>query len=90
MQKVNYGDEPINNHIWGMNFAYKTKLPWLTKVIDWLPFHSTTAESNMQLEGEFAHFIPGHSRAVGKEGTTYIDDFASRPASAVCTTGRSS
>ena len=74
-QKVNYGDEPINNHIWGMNFAYKTKLPWLTKFIDWLPFHSTTAESNMQLEGEFAHFIPGHSRAVGKEGTTYIDDF---------------
>ena len=75
-QKVNYGDEPIKNTIWGMRANYKTKLPWLTKAIDWiLPFHSTTAESNIQLEGEFAHFIPGHSRAVGKDGTTYIDDF---------------
>ncbi|MBQ7489738.1 MAG: cell surface protein SprA [Bacteroidales bacterium] len=75
-QKVNYGDEPIKNTIWGARINYKTKAPWLTKAIDWiLPFHSTTAESNIQLEGEFAHFIPGHSRAVGKEGTTYIDDF---------------
>lgn len=74
-QKVNYGDEPINNTIWGMNFNYKTKVPFVTKAIDLLTFHSTTAESNLQLEGEFAHFIPGHSRAIGKEGTTYIDDF---------------
>lgn len=74
-QKVNYGDEPINNTIWGMNFNYKTQLPFVTKAIDLLTFHSTTAASNLQVEGEFAHFIPGHSRAVGKEGTTYIDDF---------------
>lgn len=74
-QKVNYGDEPINNTIWGMNLNYKTALPFVTKAVDLLSFHSTTTESNLQLEGEFAHFIPGHSRAIGKEGTTYIDDF---------------
>ena len=74
-QKVNYGNEPINNMIWGMNFAYKTKLPWVTKLVDLLPFHSTTTESTFQLEGEFAHFVPGHNRVVGKKGTTYIDDF---------------
>ena len=76
-EKVNYGDEPINNTIWGMNFNYKTKRPWVTKAVDLLSFHSTTTESNLQLEGEFAHFIPGHSRAIGRgeEGTTYIDDF---------------
>ncbi|MBQ7736039.1 MAG: cell surface protein SprA [Bacteroidales bacterium] len=74
-QKVNYGEEPINNVIWGMNLNYKTKLPWVTKAVNLLSFHSTTTESNLQLEGEFAHFIPGHSRAIGKEGTTYIDDF---------------
>jgi len=73
--KVNYGNEPINNMIWGMNFAYKTKVPWVTKLVDLLPFHSTTTESTLQVEGEFAHFIPGHSRAIGKQGTTYIDDF---------------
>ena len=74
-QKVNYGNEPINNMIWGMNFAYKTKLPWVTKLVDFLPFHSTTAESTLQIEGEFAHFVPGHSRIIGKDGTTYVDDF---------------
>jgi cell surface protein SprA len=73
--KVNYGNEPINNTVWGMNFAYKTKLPWITKLVDFLPFHSTTAESTLQLEGEFAHFIPGHNRQIGKAGITYIDDF---------------
>jgi len=74
-QKVNYGNEPINNTIWGMNFAYKTRLPWVTKLVDFLPFHSTTAESTLQIEGEFAHFIPGHNKVIGKKGTTYIDDF---------------
>lgn len=73
--KVNYGDEPINNLVWGMNFAYKTELPFLTKVIDKITFHSTTAKSFLNLEGEFAHFVPGHSKAIGKQGTTYIDDF---------------
>ena len=73
--KVNYGNEPINNMIWGMNIAYKTKLPWITKLVDFLPFHSTTTESTFQFEGEFAHFVPGHSRAIGKRGITYIDDF---------------
>jgi cell surface protein SprA len=74
-KKVNYGNEPINNTIWGMNFTYKTKLPWVTKLVDLLPFHSTIAESTFQIEGEFAHFIPGHNRQIGKKGITYIDDF---------------
>ena len=73
--KVNYGDEPINNLIWGMNFAYKTELPFITKVVDKITFHSTTTKSYLSLDGEFAHFIPGHNHAIGKSGTTYIDDF---------------
>lgn len=73
--KVNYGDEPINNVVWGMNFAYKTELPFLTKVIDKITFHSTTTQSNLNVDGEFAHFIPGHNKQIGKSGTTYIDDF---------------
>lgn len=73
--KVNYGDEPINNLVWGMNFAYKTEVPFLTKMIDKITFHSTTSQSFWNVEGEFAHFVPGHSKAIGKKGTTYIDDF---------------
>lgn len=75
--KVNYGDEPINNLIWGMNFAYKTELPFITKAIDLLTFHNTTTKSFLNLDGEFAHFIPGHNRQIGKSGTTYIDNFES-------------
>jgi len=75
--KVNYGDEPINNLIWGMNFAYKTELPFVTKAIDLLSFHHTTTKSYLNLDGEFAHFIPGHNRQIGKSGTTYIDNFES-------------
>jgi len=73
--KVNYGEEPINNMIWGMNFAYKTEVSFLTKLIDKITFHSTTTQSFLNLEGEFAHFVPGHNKAIGKTGTTYIDDF---------------
>jgi cell surface protein SprA len=74
-QKVNYGDDPISNTIWGVDYSYQTKSRFITKLIDKLPFISTSAESNVSIDGEFAHFIPGHSRAVGKEGVSYIDDF---------------
>jgi cell surface protein SprA len=74
-QKINYGDEPINNTIWGMDISYRTKSRLLTKLLDKLPFYSTKTESNITFDGEFAHFIPGHSSAIGKSGTTYIDDF---------------
>ncbi|MEI6574912.1 MAG: cell surface protein SprA [Bacteroidota bacterium] len=74
-QKVNYGDEPISNTIWGMDFNYQKNAPFITKLIDKLPFYSTKAPSKILFEGEFAHFIPGHSKAVGKTGTSYIDDF---------------
>ncbi len=74
-QKVNYGDEPISNTIWGMDFSYQKENQFITKLLDKLPFYSTKTPSKITLEGEFAHFIPGHSKAVGASGTSYIDDF---------------
>jgi cell surface protein SprA len=74
-QKVNYGDEPISNTIWGMDFAYQTKSKFITKMVDLLPFISTKEESKVTMDGEFAQFIPGHSKAIGKSGTSYIDNF---------------
>jgi len=74
-QKINIGDEPISNTIWGMDADYRTKVPVLTKMVDALPLISTKAPSSLTINGEFANLIPGHSRAVGKEGTSYIDDF---------------
>jgi len=74
-QKVNYGDEPISNTIWGIDIAYQTESRFLTKMIDALPFYQTKAPSKINFYGEFAHFIPGHSSAIGSTGTSYIDDF---------------
>ena len=73
--KVSVGYEPIKNTIWGLDARYSTPLPFLTTLIDKLPFISTKAESRLSLEGEFAQLIPGHSKSIDKNGTCYIDDF---------------
>lgn len=73
--KVNYGDDPINNTIYGLDFSYKMESRWLTNIVDKLPGINTKQISKINLDGEFAHFLPGHSRAVGVSGTSYIDDF---------------
>jgi cell surface protein SprA len=73
--KVNYGDEPISNTMWGLDYRYQTESRFLTKLVDALPFISTSATSTIAVDGEFAHFIPGHSKQVGKTGNSYIDDF---------------
>ena len=74
-QKVSYGNEAISNTIWGLNTSYQTDAPVLTKFVDFLPFIDTKEKSTITIDAEFAHFIPGHSRAIGKGGTVYIDDF---------------
>ena len=73
--KVNIGDEPISNTIWGIDGNYRSDLPFLTKMVDWIPFLETKEMSSIQMYGEFAHLIPGHSKAIDKSGTAYIDDF---------------
>src|SRR5574344_3049906 len=44
-------------------------------MLNWLPFYSSATESSIQFDGEFAHYVPGRSRAIGKTGVTYVDDF---------------
>ncbi len=73
--KVNTGDEPISNTIWGVDGSYMTQSRQLTKWIDKLPFIETKAPSAISITGEFAQMIPGHPRALGSTGVSYIDDF---------------
>ncbi len=74
-QKVNIGDEPISNTIWGLNTSYRTQSRLLTKLVDALPLIQTKEPSEITFVGEFADLVPGHSRAIQKEGNAYIDDF---------------
>ena len=73
--KVNTGSEPISNTIWGVNGSWKTEFMWLTNLLDKLPWTTATQPSSFQINAEFAHLIPGHTREVGKAGLAYIDDF---------------
>jgi cell surface protein SprA len=74
-QKVNYGEEPISNTIWGLNTSYKTESRMLTSIIDKIPLLETKTPSSFSFFGEFAHLIPGHSKAISNAGNSYIDDF---------------
>lgn len=73
--KVNTGSEPLANTIWGVNGSWKTEMQWLTNAIDKIPWITATAPSTFQINAEFAHLIPGHTKDVGSVGTAYIDDF---------------
>ncbi|NPA35992.1 MAG: cell surface protein SprA [Chlorobi bacterium] len=74
-EKVNIGDEPIANTIWGLNASFFTESDGLTRLIDKLPLIQTKETSNINFEGEFAQLIPGHPKVIDKEGSAYIDDF---------------
>ncbi|MCD6200441.1 MAG: cell surface protein SprA [Bacteroidales bacterium] len=74
-QKVNIGDEPISNTMLGLDGTYHSESRLLTRMVDWLPFVQTKAPSSIDFTGEFAQMIPGHSKAIHKTGTSYIDDF---------------
>ncbi len=74
-QKVNYGDEPIANTIWGLNTSFYTQSNAITNLLDKLPLVQTKAPSSVSFEAEFAQLIPGHPKVIDKEGTSYIDDF---------------
>jgi len=74
-QKVGFGEEPISNTIWGFNTSYYADAPFLTRLVDRIPFIETKEASSIAIDAEFAHLIPGHAKAIKKEGNAYIDDF---------------
>jgi cell surface protein SprA len=79
-QKVNIGDDPINNSIYGVDMNINKPAPWITKLVDAIPGISTKANSSINFTGEAAMLRPGHSRAINqnradKGGVVYIDDF---------------
>ncbi len=76
-QKIQFGSEPVNNTLLGLNFSYSTPVPKLTKLINKLPFVDTTVPSKVSVRGEFAYLLPGSPKQIGQqnEATSYIDDF---------------
>jgi len=78
-QKVNIGDDPINNRVFGLDMNYSSESEALTRIVDKLPFYSTKEPSNFSFSAEVAALKPGHSGAINlpdqNEGAVSIDDF---------------
>jgi len=72
-QKVNYGQEAVNNTMAGFNVMYNNELPFLTRITNKIPFVKTEAPSNLNFMAEAAYLIPGMNSGIGDQ--SYIDDF---------------
>ena len=76
-QKVNIGDEIVNNTIWGLNTRYNTQFMWLTNLLNKIPTVNATQSSTLSLQAEFASLMPNAQKSGSDKGSSYIDDFES-------------
>ena len=75
--KVNFGAEPIDNTMFGVNIDYSTEVPYFTKLANKLPFVDTDVPSNLAVRADMAYLLPGTPSGIDVAGaaTSYIDDF---------------
>ena len=61
----------------GIKLCHAKDVRAITKALEYLPIYKTKQESSIQFDGEFAHFIPGHTRSIGRgnKAQLYVDDF---------------
>jgi cell surface protein SprA len=76
-QKSVYGQESVNNTIFGMNTNFSTEVPFLTRLVNKLPNMDTDVPSNVSVKGEVAFLRPDTPQAdqFGGVATSYVDDF---------------
>ncbi|GAA4382418.1 cell surface protein SprA [Hymenobacter koreensis] len=76
INRVNLGEEPGNNTMYGLDVSMRRDSRVLTKYLDMLPFVNTKAPSSVAFSGEFAQLVPGRSQlGRGENGVSYLDDF---------------
>lgn len=76
-EKVNIGEEVINNTMWGVNLSYNKDFLWLTNLLNKVPTINATAPSSFRLNAEFAQLVPHKQKSGTTKGSSYIDDFES-------------
>ncbi|MCB9426106.1 MAG: cell surface protein SprA [Flavobacteriales bacterium] len=76
-QKSNFGTEPVNNTIYGVNTEYATEVPFLTRLANMYPTIETEVPSNIAFKGEVAFLRPSTPKGdnFAGESTIYVDDF---------------
>ena len=76
-EKVNIGDETVNNTMLGFNLSYNNEFMWLTNLVNKIPTVNATAPSRMSLTAEYAQIIPHSQKSGSNKGSSYVDDFES-------------
>lgn len=76
-EKVNIGDEVINNSMWGLNLSYNNEFMWLTNLLNKIPTVNATAPSRLSVNAEFAQLVPHRQKSGSTQGSSYVDDFES-------------
>ncbi len=76
-QKSSFGQESVNNTIYGLNANFSTEVPFFTRMVNKLPFMDTDVPSNISFRGEIAFLKPDTPKAdqFDGESTIYVDDF---------------
>jgi len=76
-QKSSFGQESVNNTIFGVNTNYAAEIPFLTRMVNKLPNLDTDVPSNLSVRGEVAFLRPDAPQADRFQGesTIYVDDF---------------
>ncbi|MBF4472205.1 cell surface protein SprA [Flavobacterium sp. HJJ] len=82
-QKSSYGQESVDNSIFGLHGNYSSQVPFFTRLVNKLPNIDTDAPSSVTVSGEFAYLMPNASKGDKFEGesTIYVDDFESSQSS---------
>ena len=74
ISKVQMGEEPLRNTIWGLNVNWKQDSQWLTSMLNKIPLLHVKEPSHITFTGEFAHLIAGTASGT-QDNASYIDDF---------------
>jgi len=76
-QKSSYGQESVNNTMFGFNTNFSTEVPFLTRMVNKLPNVDTDVPSNFSFRGEVAFLKPDTPKndQFQGESTLYVDDF---------------
>ena len=76
-QKANYGVEPVNNTMLGLNAVFSSEIPVITRLLNKLPNIKTNVPSVVSFKGELAYLHASKPKSSGYENaaTVYIDDF---------------
>ncbi|PKB16186.1 cell surface protein SprA [Flavobacterium sp. 5] len=82
-QKSSYGQESVNNSIFGLHGNFSSQVPFFTRLVNKLPNIDTDVPSAISVSGEFAYLMPNASDGDKFQGesTIYVDDFESSQSS---------